>query len=207
MRADLERSPLLLITLALPFGASAAARGTSCGCGWGSSNGGTTSHPAATRGAFRLDLLLRRRQLLVLLLHSASHVVLGIVLGREVGFALGGRSEPTRRKPLVTAHKGQYMGTLNPIHNIRVLGMTNCLTCCGIGGNHFPECEENKRNFERMQAKKKKLHAQTGARARGDGKEDGEWEQVKSTHRGARGRGSAPVAQVAKRSWADVVGA
>ena len=60
----------------------------------------------------------------------------------NVGFALGGRPEPTRKKPLAIAHKGKFMGTLNPIHNIRVLGLTNCLTCCGIGDNHFEECEK-----------------------------------------------------------------
>ena len=99
---------------------------------------------------------------------------------------------------------GQHMGTLHAVHNIRMLGLKNCLTCCGIGDNHFPECEENKRNFEAHMAKKKKLNAQNGARVRGDGKEDGEWEKAKSTHRGTRGgSGRAPVEQV--RSWADRV--
>ena len=56
-------------------------------------------------------------------------------------------------------------------------------------------------------AKKKKLNAQIGARSRGDGKEDGEWEKAKATRRGVRGGSgrNAPVAQM--RSWADHVGA
>ena len=100
------------------------------------------------------------------------------------------------------------MGTLNPIHNVRALGLSNCLTCCGLNGNHFPECKENQANFDRHMAKKKKLNAENGARARGDGKEDGEWEQVKLTHRGKRGSsGRAPAAVMQKKSWADVVGA
>mgnify|MGYP003319757993 CR=1 FL=1 len=101
---------------------------------------------------------------------------------------------------------GKYMGTLHPVHNIRALGLASCMTCCGLGDYHGPECEDNKRNFNQMMAKKKKLLAQSGARSKGDDP-TGEWEKVKSTHRGARARGKAPAATVAKRSWADVVGA
>ena len=68
------------------------------------------------------------------------------------------------------------------------------------------ECEDNKRNFQKMMARKKKLFAQSGARSKGDDP-TGEWEVVKPTHRGARGSGKAPAAAVAKRSWADAVGA
>ena len=125
-----------------------------------------------------------------------------------IGFALGGRETPQKKKPIRVVHKGQHMGTLHAIHNIRALGLSNCLTCCGINGWHGPECEGNKRNFDAHMAKKKKLHAQSGARARDDGKEDGEWEQVKPAHRGKRGgSGRAPAAVVQKQSWADIAGA
>ena len=82
------------------------------------------------------------------------------------------------------------------------------MTCCGIGDYHGPECEDNKRNFQQMMARKKKLFAQSGARSKGDDP-TGEWEKVKSTHRGACGGSGpkAPAAAVAKRSWADVAGA
>jgi hypothetical protein len=123
-----------------------------------------------------------------------------------IGFALGERPMPKQRKPLSIMRYGQFMGTLHPTHNIRMLGVHCCLTCSGIGDFHGKECEENKRNFQAHMAKKKKLHAQMGARSRGD-KEAGEWEKVKATHRGARGGSgrNAPVAQ--ERSWADHVGA
>ena len=126
-----------------------------------------------------------------------------------IGFALGGRATPKKRKPLAVMRNGKFMGSLHPTHNIRMLGLNNCLTCCGIGDFHGAECEENKKNFALHMAKKKKLNARLGARVRGDDKEEGEWEQVKGTRRGgrgARGPGRA-VAEVAKKSWADEVGA
>lgn len=123
-----------------------------------------------------------------------------------IGFAQGNRPTPTKRKPLAVMRNGTFMGTLNPIHNIRMLGLDNCLTCCGIGAFHGAECEANKKNFALHMKKKKKLNAQNGARARGD-KEEGEWERVKATRRGGRGSGRAGAEPVAKKSWADQVGA
>ena len=78
-----------------------------------------------------------------------------------IGFALGERPTPQRRKALAVMRNGKSMGTLHPVHNIRMLGIDSCLTCCGIGDFHGVECEENKKNFARHMARKKKLNAQS----------------------------------------------
>jgi len=121
-----------------------------------------------------------------------------------IGFALGTRKRPKRRKALVILKNGSYMGKLNPIHNIRMLGLDNCLTCCGIGDFHGSECAGNKKNFDRMMNKKKKLLAESGSRAAAAAA--GEWQQAKKARRGQRGGGKRSE-MVDKRSWADVAGA
>ena len=60
------------------------------------------------------------------------------------------------RKPIPIFDGGIFAGALNPIHNIRLVGMQNCSYCPGIGEFHTGECEKNKAQMQNFLKRKKK---------------------------------------------------
>ena len=70
---------------------------------------------------------------------------------------------PMFRKPLPVIDGGVYAGTLDAIHNIRMVGVPNCMFCSGIGDHHSGACAQNKTKMLSFLARKKKLAAAKGA--------------------------------------------
>ena len=72
------------------------------------------------------------------------------------------RIMPVARKPIPIFDGGIYAGVLNPIHNIRIVGMQNCSYCPGIGEFHTGECEKNKAQMQAFLKRKQKIVAAGG---------------------------------------------
>ena len=81
-----------------------------------------------------------------------------------IGFALGDKTMPEARKPIPIFDGGIFAGVLNPIHNIRLVGMQCCSYCPGIGEFHTGECEQNKAHMQSFLKRKKKI-AEAGGEA------------------------------------------
>ena len=80
-----------------------------------------------------------------------------------VGFALRDLPMPLFRKPLPVIDGGVFAGTLDATHNIRMVGVPNCMFCSGIGEYHSGACAQNKAKMLSFLARKKKLAAARGA--------------------------------------------
>lgn len=80
-----------------------------------------------------------------------------------VGFALGDLPMPLFRKPIPIFDGGTYAGMLDAVHNVRMVGVPNCMFCSGIGDYHSGACEPNKAKMLSFLARKKKLAAAKGA--------------------------------------------
>ena len=67
------------------------------------------------------------------------------------------------RKPIPIFDGGMYAGTLDAVHNVRMVGVQNCMFCSGIGDYHSGACAQNKAKMLSFLARKKKLAAAKGA--------------------------------------------
>ena len=84
-----------------------------------------------------------------------------------VGFALEGKTPPTRRMKISLMDKGEYLGNLHPIHDIKPMGVKFCDSCPAIfDGAHLQECEGNKLKRAEMERLRKKRIYQAETRAK-----------------------------------------
>jgi hypothetical protein len=102
-----------------------------------------------------------------------------------VGFALEGKTPPTRRMKISLIDKGVYMGNVHPIHDINqaamghAMGISFCDFCPAIfDGAHLHECERNKLKKAEMDKLRKKRVFQAETRAKREA-EPGEWVEVR----------------------------
>ena len=49
-----------------------------------------------------------------------------------IGFALGNLEMPTRRKKISLVDRGSFVGSLHPVHNVKLLGVPCCSFCPAI---------------------------------------------------------------------------
>ena len=85
-----------------------------------------------------------------------THIIFYADRTITIGFALGDKTMPKARKPIPIFDGGIFAGALNPVHNIRIVGMQNCSYCPGIGEFHTGECEKNKAQMQNFLNRKKK---------------------------------------------------
>ena len=78
--------------------------------------------------------------------------------------------------------------TLDAIHNIRMVGVQNCMFCSGIGDYHSGVCAQNKAKMLSFLARKKKLAAAKGATPAEPHKPTRAW--ARSRRRSSRRTGS-----------------
>jgi hypothetical protein len=93
-----------------------------------------------------------------------------------VGFALVGAPLPPRRYKITCVRKGKYLGSLNPIFQIKPIGVGFCEHCPQMGdGAHTVECGPNKLKADAIKKYQAKRKAKTELTARREeGLEDGE---------------------------------
>ena len=84
-----------------------------------------------------------------------THIIFYADRTITIGFALGDKTMPKARKPIPIFDGGIFAGALNPIHNIRIVGMQNCSYCPGIGEFHTGECEKNKAQMQNFLKRRK----------------------------------------------------
>ena len=94
---------------------------------------------------------------------TMTHVIYYADHTITMGFALGDLTMPMFRKPIPVIDGGTYAGMLDATHNIRMVGVPNCMFCSGIGENHSGACAQNKAKMLSFLKRKQKLAATKGA--------------------------------------------
>ena len=108
------------------------------------------------------DDTIKKFEPLLKMYGKITHIIFYADRTITIGFALGDKIMPVARKPIPIFDGGIYAGVLNPIHNIRIVGMQNCSYCPGIGEFHTGECEKNKAQMQAFLKRKQKIVAAGG---------------------------------------------